>query len=77
VGGYAVQLAKAAGAHVIASGSPRSRGRLTELGAEEVIDHTATEVAGAVSTPVDVLLNLAPIDPDQFTMLAGSGRRPS
>ena len=29
VGGYAVQLAKAAGAYVIATGSPRSRERLT------------------------------------------------
>jgi NADPH:quinone reductase-like Zn-dependent oxidoreductase len=71
VGGYAVQLAKAAGAHVIATGSPRSRNHLTELGADEVIDHTATEVAAAVRAPVDVLLNLAPIDPDQFATLAG------
>jgi NADPH:quinone reductase-like Zn-dependent oxidoreductase len=71
VGGYAVQLAKAAGAHVIATGSPRSRSRLAEQGAEEVIDHTTGEVADAVSEPVDVLLNLAPISPQQFATLAG------
>jgi NADPH:quinone reductase-like Zn-dependent oxidoreductase len=70
VGGYAVQLAKAAGAYVIATGSPRSRSRLTEQGADEVIDRTTAEVNGAVSQPVDVLLNLAPIDPDQFARLA-------
>lgn len=71
VGGYAVQLAKAAGAHVIATGSPRSIGHVTAAGADEVIDHTATEVTTAVTDPVDVLLNLAPIDPAEFTALAG------
>jgi NADPH:quinone reductase-like Zn-dependent oxidoreductase len=71
VGGYAVQLAKAAGAAVIATASPRSRNHVTELGADQVIDHTTTEVPTEVSTPVDVLLNLAPIDPDQFATLAG------
>ncbi|WP_433234721.1 NADP-dependent oxidoreductase [Actinomadura nitritigenes] len=71
VGGYAVQLAKAAGAHVIATGSPRSIGRVTAAGADEVIDHTAAEVTAAVTDPVDVLLNLAPIDPARFTALAG------
>jgi NADPH:quinone reductase-like Zn-dependent oxidoreductase len=70
VGGYAVQLAKAAGAYVIATGSPRSSKRLTAAGADEVIDHTTTEVTTAVAEPVDVLLNLAPITPDQFTALA-------
>ncbi|MBO2458045.1 NADP-dependent oxidoreductase [Actinomadura violacea] len=71
VGGYAVQLAKAAGAHVIATGSPRSIEHVKAAGADEVIDHTATEVAAAVNGPVDVLLNLAPIDPAEFTALAG------
>jgi NADPH:quinone reductase-like Zn-dependent oxidoreductase len=69
VGGYAVQLAKAAGAYVIATGSPRSSQHLTAAGADEVIDHTTTEVTTAVTEPVDVLLNLAPITPDQFTAL--------
>ncbi len=70
VGGYAVQLAKAVGAHVIATGSARSREHLVALGADEVIDHTATEVSSAVTEPVDVLLNLAPITPEQFAALS-------
>ena len=44
VGGYAVQLAKRAGAHVIATASPRSSERVRSAGADEVIDHTTTEV---------------------------------
>jgi NADPH:quinone reductase-like Zn-dependent oxidoreductase len=70
VGGYAVQLAKAAGAHVIATASPRSSAAVTAAGADEVIDHTTTEVTTAVTEPVDVLLNLAPIDPAEFSALA-------
>lgn len=71
VGGFAVQLAKAAGAHVIATGSPKSRERLLARGADEVIDHTATEVGAAVTEPVDVVLNLAPVAPDELSALAG------
>src|SRR4051794_6465520 len=56
VGGYAVQLTKRTGAHVIATASPRSRDRVRSAGADEVIDHTTTEVS--VAEPVDVLLNL-------------------
>jgi NADPH:quinone reductase-like Zn-dependent oxidoreductase len=70
VGGYAVQLAKAAGAHVIATGSARSREHLLARGADQVVDHTTTEVGSELSEPVDVLLNLAPITPEQFTALA-------
>jgi NADPH:quinone reductase-like Zn-dependent oxidoreductase len=69
VGGYAVQLAKSAGAHVIATASPRSSDEVKANGADEVIDHTSNEVAAVVTQPVDVLINLAPIDPDQFTAL--------
>ncbi|MFD0684453.1 NADP-dependent oxidoreductase [Actinomadura fibrosa] len=70
VGGYAVQLAKAAGAHVIATASPRSAAKVTTAGADQVIDHTGTDLTTAVTEPVDVLLNLAPIDPDTFAALA-------
>jgi NADPH:quinone reductase-like Zn-dependent oxidoreductase len=62
VGGYAVQLAKHAGAHVIATASPRSSERLSSAGADEVVDHTTTDVTTVVGEPVDVLLNLAPAD---------------
>jgi len=74
VGGYAVQLAKAAGAHVIATASPRAAEQVKAQGADELIDHTATDVTAAVTEPVDVLLNLAPIDPETFTALAGRVR---
>jgi NADPH:quinone reductase-like Zn-dependent oxidoreductase len=67
VGGYAVQLAKRAGAHVIATASPRGNDRVRSAGADEVIDHTATEVT--VAEPVDVLLNLARITPEELAAL--------
>jgi NADPH:quinone reductase-like Zn-dependent oxidoreductase len=70
VGGYAVQLATRAGAHVIATASPRSIGRVRRAGADEIVAHTTTKVADAVSGPVDVVLNLAPIAPAELTALA-------
>lgn len=70
VGGYAVQLAKALGAHVVATASPRSSAAVAAAGADQVVDRTSTEVTAAVTEPVDVLLNLAPIDPAQFAALA-------
>jgi NADPH:quinone reductase-like Zn-dependent oxidoreductase len=69
VGGYAVQLAHNAGAHVIAVAGPRSSGRVRTAGADEVIDHTTTEVTAAVTEPVDVVLNLAPVEPAQLDAL--------
>jgi NADPH:quinone reductase-like Zn-dependent oxidoreductase len=69
VGGYAVQLAKKASAHVIATASSRSSERVRTAGADEVIDHTTTGVTAAVTEPVDVVLNLAPIDPAELTAL--------
>src|SRR4051794_21547302 len=69
VGGYAVQLAKRAGARVIATASARSSARVFSAGADEVIDHTTTAVREAVAEPVDVLLNLAPIAPEELEAL--------
>ncbi|MFD4876554.1 NADP-dependent oxidoreductase [Streptomyces sp. NPDC058420] len=71
VGGYAVQLAHQAGAHVIATAGPRSDLRVTAAGADEVIDHTTADVVAAVSEPVDAVLNLAPVEPAQLTALLG------
>jgi NADPH:quinone reductase-like Zn-dependent oxidoreductase len=71
VGGYAVQLAKRAGAHVIATASPRSTERVRRAGADEIIDYTTTSVAEAVSPPLDVVLNLAPVAPAELSALAG------
>jgi NADPH:quinone reductase-like Zn-dependent oxidoreductase len=69
VGGYAVQLARNAGAYVIATAGPRSRDLVTAAGADEIVDHTTAEVAAAASEPVDVVLNLAPVEPAQLAAL--------
>lgn len=74
VGGYAVQLAKRAGAHVIATASPRSMASVRAAGADEVVDHTTTSLLEAVTEPVDVLLNLAPITAEAFTALVARVR---
>jgi NADPH:quinone reductase-like Zn-dependent oxidoreductase len=70
VGKYAIQLAKRAGVEVVATASPRSVEAVRSAGADQVIDHTDTDLLTAVEEQVDVLVNLAPIDPDQFTKLA-------
>ncbi|MHA7207856.1 NADP-dependent oxidoreductase [Arthrobacter sp. MDT1-65] len=67
VGKYAIQLAKRAGVHVIATASPRSIDAVRTAGADQIIDHTETDLLGAVDGQVDVLLNLAPIEPEHFT----------
>ena len=69
VGGYAIQLAKRAGAYIVATASPRSHDAVAAAGADEVIDHTTTAVLESVTTPVDVLLNLAPISAEEFAAL--------
>lgn len=74
VGGYAVQLARRAGAYVVATASPRSERTVKAAGADEVIDHTTTSVLDAVTEPVDLLLNLAPITAEAFATLAARVR---
>lgn len=69
VGKYAIALAKRTGVYVVATASPRSREAVQAAGADETIDHTTTDLLGAVEQQVDVLLNLAPIDPEQFAAL--------
>jgi NADPH:quinone reductase-like Zn-dependent oxidoreductase len=69
VGGYAVQLARRAGAYVIATASPRSHDSVAAAGANEVIDHSSTRVLDSVTEPVDLLFNLAPISPEEFASL--------
>ena len=69
VGKYAIALAKRAGVHVVATASPRSSAAVRAAGADEIVDHTTTDVLEAVEEQVDVLVNLAPIDPEQFTAL--------
>ncbi|MER7281205.1 NADP-dependent oxidoreductase [Dactylosporangium sp. NPDC000244] len=67
VGGYAVQLAKNAGAYVIAIAGPSAVNRVKAAGADEVIDYTTA--APAATPAVDVALNLAPIEPAQLAAL--------
>lgn len=69
VGKHAIALAKRAGAYVIATASPRSADAVRAAGADEIIDHTETDVLDVVTEQVDLLLNLAPIEPDEFTAL--------
>lgn len=56
VGHVAVQIAKARGAYVIATASPRKTAFVTGLGADEVIDYTTTDITAAVG-PVDVVID--------------------
>jgi NADPH:quinone reductase-like Zn-dependent oxidoreductase len=58
VGGYAVQLAKQTGAHVIATAGPHSADAVRAQGADQIIDYTTTSPAEAISEPVDAVLNL-------------------
>ncbi|MGS2643664.1 zinc-binding dehydrogenase [Streptosporangium sp. LJ11] len=69
VGGFAVQLAKYAGAHVIATAGPRSTEAVRRFGADQIVDYTATPVAGALGEPVDVVLNLVAVDAGQAAAL--------
>jgi NADPH:quinone reductase-like Zn-dependent oxidoreductase len=57
VGGFAVQLARARGAHVIGTASAVNLGFVRELGAHEVVD-AATRFEDAVA-PVDVVFDTA------------------
>ena len=71
VGDYAVQLAKATGAHVIATAAPPSVDKVRAAGADEIIDYTTSDVISSVTEPVDVLFNFAPIEPDAFQAIVG------
>ncbi|GLY43342.1 NADPH:quinone reductase [Amycolatopsis sp. NBRC 101858] len=62
IGGFAVQLAKRAGAHVVATASARSVDAVRRHGADEIVDYTSESVASAVE-PVDVLIHLVGAPP--------------
>ncbi|MET7426988.1 NADP-dependent oxidoreductase [Dactylosporangium sp. NPDC005555] len=67
VGGFAVQLARHAGAHVIATAGPRSAATVRRLGADELIDYTTTPLA--LTEPVDAVLNLVATGSSAATLL--------
>lgn len=69
VGVHAVRLAHRAGARVIATASPRSLDAVRAAGADQIVDRTRASLLDSVDEPVDVLLNLAPLDPDDFAAL--------
>ncbi|WP_424217254.1 NADP-dependent oxidoreductase (plasmid) [Streptomyces sp. BI20] len=75
VGGFATQLAKHAGAEVLATAGPRSAAAVREHGADRVIDHTAGPLAAALDAPVDLLLNLVPLAPPAAEALVPLVRR--
>lgn len=58
VGGFVVQLAKQAGATVIATAGARSAETVRSFGADEVIDYTTAKISDAVREPVDLVVNL-------------------
>jgi NADPH:quinone reductase-like Zn-dependent oxidoreductase len=71
VGGYAVQLAKQAGATVTATASARSTDRIRAYGADRIVDYTTTPLPQAVAGQrFDVVLNLVPADAEETTALA-------
>ncbi|MEV6427740.1 NADP-dependent oxidoreductase [Nocardia sp. NPDC051463] len=57
VGHLAVQVAKARGAYVVGTARAENHVFLTELGADELIDYTATDFTAAID-PVDVVFDL-------------------
>lgn len=67
IGGFAVQLARHAGAHVIATASPRSTAAVRGFGAAEVLDYTAGPLTPAA--PVDAIVNCAAIPPETAAVL--------
>jgi NADPH:quinone reductase-like Zn-dependent oxidoreductase len=72
VGGYAIQLAKRAGAVVTATASARSVDRVRSYGADRVIDYTATPLPQAVAGQrFDAVLNLVRTDHEETARLAG------
>ncbi|WP_229074985.1 NADP-dependent oxidoreductase [Actinoplanes sp. DH11] len=69
IGGVAVQLAKQAGAHVVATAGPGRTEAVRGFGADQVVDYTTTALADALDEPVDVLLNFAAVETEQAELL--------
>lgn len=74
VGSYAIQLAAARGATVLATGKPADTGRLKGLGAAAVYDYTTAPVADQVRAAypdgIDALIDLVSYAPDDLPLTA-------
>ncbi|GAA2052477.1 NADP-dependent oxidoreductase [Catenulispora yoronensis] len=70
VGGFVTQLAKHAGATVIATAGPRSTAAVRAQGADQIVDYTASPIAEQLTEPVDVLINVVAIPPSETAALA-------
>ncbi len=72
VGGYAVQLAKQAGATVTATVGARSIDRIRSYRGDQIVDYTATPLLQAVAGhQFDVVLNLVRTSPEETAQLVG------
>jgi NADPH:quinone reductase-like Zn-dependent oxidoreductase len=58
VGHFAVQIAKALGAEVVGTASPRNHDYVRELGAATVLDYHAGPISEQLDEPVDVVIDL-------------------
>ena len=74
VGGFAVQLAKGAGATVLATASGRSAAAVKAAGADHIVDYTREKLTEAVTEPVDVVLNLVRTSDEEMSALVGLAR---
>jgi NADPH:quinone reductase-like Zn-dependent oxidoreductase len=80
VGSFAVQIAKDAGAHVIATARAANHDYLRDLGADEVVDYTAEDVVAAVrdrhADGIEAVVDLAggEVQERSADVLAAGGR---
>jgi NADPH:quinone reductase-like Zn-dependent oxidoreductase len=75
VGHIAIQLAKWAGAYVIATASPQNYDFVTQLGADEVIDYTVVDFANVVQA-VDIVIDAigGEVEKKSFKVLKEGGK---
>jgi NADPH:quinone reductase-like Zn-dependent oxidoreductase len=71
VGGNAIQMAKRAGATVVATASPRSQDTVHAFGADRIVDYTSIKLSDAGIAPVDALLNLVFASEAELAALSG------
>ncbi|MFC4050033.1 NADP-dependent oxidoreductase [Actinomadura syzygii] len=74
VGMFAVQLARHAGAHIIATAGPRSSDRVRGYGADQIIDYTRVPPHQVLDHPVDLVFNLVPTPPEAAEALCRAVR---